>query len=364
MREHILWLLQRHLPAALKPGAGGNVLTKCPFHKGGQERKPSFSVNVETGLFHCFTCHVAGPIQYMLRLLGLPREVVDAEVAAILPELEAGKRKQEFEKEHLFRSRDPFRTDYPLPESLLGVYDWCPTKLTDAGFDARLLQDMEIGFDKQQNRITYPLRDLYGTLTGISGGAMSSVQQPKYLVYQGGRWNTGKTWVKSDFGDWFDEQFPNFTCENHQLIWNYHRVYPRALMAESGQDDTVYVVEGFKACLWMIQCGYYNTVALMGSYISETQQRLLHRLGSTVVLLLDNDNAGRRATTRIARLLWRPLYGHLRIAQYPDEDVKASITDGDDTQPDDYEAQGIHLMVANSLDLPGHLKKWGNDHGR
>lgn len=356
MREHVLSLLERYLPGSVRPGAGGNVQTKCPFHKGGQETKPSFSVNADLGVFNCFTCHVAGPIGYMLRLLGLPRELIDKELKVIQPELDANREKVEFEKKHFFVNRDPFKTNTVLPEALIGVYEWCPTQLLDAGFSIDLLRDYEIGFDRAQQRVTYPLRDMYGNLAGIAGGRTMSTQEPKYLVYQGGynHRETGR-WVHGDFGPWFDEQFPGFKCENHDMLWNFDRVYPRVMSAVSDEDSTVIVVEGYKACLWMIQCGYPNTIALMGSYISETQQRMIHRLGGRVLLLLDNDEPGRRATKRVGKLLWRPLRGRLSVVPYPPEDVQASIaqTSGGDSQPDDYEAHGIHQMVASSL--PFHV---------
>jgi len=175
-------------------------------------------------------------------------------------------------------------------------------------------------------------------------------RRPSCLVYQGSRVHeqTGKR-VVGDFGEWFDEQFPGYRCENHDFIWNYDRVYPRVMQATSEAESTVFLVEGYKACLWMIQCGYVNTVALMGSYISETQQRMLHRLGGQVVLFFDNDNPGRAATKQIGKALWRPLHGRLKVMQYPPEDVEASYSGESDSQPDDYEAQGIHHMVENSL---------------
>lgn len=350
MREHILSLLHRHLPGSVRPGAGGNVQTKCPFHKGGMETKPSFSINVDLGVFHCFTCHVAGSIGYMLRLLGLSRSQIDQELAAIKPQLEANRDAAEFEKKHFFASRDPFKADWELPETLLGVYEWCPNLLLEQGFSMELLQNMEIGFDRLQQRVTYPLRDMYGNLAGIAGGKTLPHQEPKYKVYQGGYRHpqTGQ-YFAGDFGEWFDEQFPGFKCENHDFIWNFDRVYPRAMNAVSEEDSTVYVVEGYKACLWMIQAGFTNTVALMGSYVSETQQRMLHRLGGPVYLFLDNDEPGRRATQRIGRLLWRPLHGRLKVVPYPQEDVEASLSGEGDSQPDDYEAQGVHQMVGNSL---------------
>jgi DNA primase len=350
MREHILALLDRHLPGSVRPGAGGNVLTKCPFHKGGQEVKPSFSVNVDVGVFHCFTCHVAGPIGYMLRLLGLPRQLIEQELKLIQPQLDANREKVAFEKLHFFSNRDPFHAPMVLPETLLGVYDWCPTQLLEAGFEQSLLQDYEVGFDRSQQRITYPLRDMYGNLAGIAGGKTLPQQEPKYLVYQGGSRHpqTGR-WIPGDFGPWFDEEFPGFRCENHDFLWNYDRVYPRVMQATSEVESTVILVEGYKACLWMIQSGYLNTVALMGSYISETQQRMLHRLGGQVYMFFDNDRAGREATNRIGSLLWRPLHGRLKVVQYPPEDVQASFDGESDSQPDDYETPGVHQMVANSL---------------
>jgi len=357
MRDHILALLQRYLPSSLRPGAGGNALTKCPFHKEGQEKKPSFSVNPDLGLFHCFTCHVAGDVRYLLKLLGLPRPQIDIELAVIQPQLDENRRKAEFEKQHLFTNNDPFKARSVLPEALLGVYEWCPSSLLEAGFDMGLLQDMEVGFDRRHNRVTYPLRDMYGNLAGISGGRTMPTQQPKYKVYQGGYKDDHNVFITGDFGEWFDEQFPGFKCENHDLIWNFNRVYPR-VQGMSDPDDTVFVVEGFKACLWMIQCGYLNTVALMGSYVSETQQRMLHRLGGNVMLLLDNDAPGRKAVKRIGQLLWRPLHGRLKVVPYPLEDVQASIHDNADSQPDDYEAQGIHQMVAASLDFHVYMSQY------
>lgn len=187
MREQVLAIVQRHLPGTLRPSGGGNALTKCPFHKEGKETSPSFSVHLDKGVFHCFTCHLAGDIRRLLRLLGLSRESIDVETAIIRPFLDKNRELAELEKQTLFYRQDPFKADYVLPESLLGVYDWCPTRLVEKGFDPLLLQDLEIGFDRRNNRITFPLRDMYGNLAGISGGSMTPDQWPKYKVYQGGR---------------------------------------------------------------------------------------------------------------------------------------------------------------------------------
>lgn len=343
MRDQVFATIQRHMAGPFRPVGGGNVLTKCPFHKGGQEYKPSFSINLEKAVFHCFTCHVAGPIGYLLHLLGIPRELIDNELSVIRPLLERNAETIRLEKQNFFKQNDPFKSDYTLPESILGVYEWAPTQLIERGFSEVLLKDLEIGFDRNGERIMYPLRDLYGNLAGFSGGASRPDQQPKYSVYQGRRKVNGR-FVPSDFGPWFDEQFPDYRCENHDFLWNYHRVYPRILsMGMSDPNATVVIVEGFKACMWMLQAGFINTVALMGSYISDRQQMMLHRLNANIVLFLDNDKAGREAAVWVGEHLWKPMKGRVSVVTYPPEDEQ------DNTQPDDYEPEGLIQMVQERM---------------
>ena len=45
---------------------GDNIQTSCPFHKNGQERKPSFGVNGEIDKCHCFACGWSGTIEEMI----------------------------------------------------------------------------------------------------------------------------------------------------------------------------------------------------------------------------------------------------------------------------------------------------------
>lgn len=151
-------------------------------------------------------------------------------------------------------------------------------------------------------------------------------------------------WIHGDFGDWFDKEHPGFRCENHDFLWNYHKVLPRVM---SEKDATVYLAEGYKACMWMIQAGFVNTVALMGSYISDRQQQMLHRLGATIVLCLDNDAPGRKAALKVGDLLWRPMYGRIKVMQYPKDDV--------DTQPDDYEPEEVRNMVTSAHSFVDHV---------
>lgn len=283
----------------------------------------------------------------LLFKLGLARSQVDAETKAIQPFLQQNLEHWKLRRQHTFIQKDPFRAQVVLPEVVLSLFDHTPTSLIADGFDQKLLSDLDIGFDPKQQRVTYPLRDLYGNLVGISGGTVQKGVYPKYRVYEGGHRGADRRWIPGDFGEMFDEEFPGYRCQNHDVLWNYDRVYAHLL---SDQETTVYVVEGFKACLWMMMAGFWNTVALMGSYISDLQQRLLHRLGGTVVLFLDNDDPGRRATLNVGDLLWKPMHGRVMVVPYPAADAE------DSTQPDDYELDAVRTLEAQKMAFTEHFQ--------
>lgn len=333
MRQKVLSIVEKYLGRGHFSGEE-NVSVRCPFHKGGQETRPSFSINVTNGVWHCFTCKASGPLGKLLRALNLPRNVIDAELHDIKDELKNNEQRQEWKRKIQWVSRDPFLADPILPEIIIKPFEYCPMSLVEAGFDPAWLQWMDVGFDKENNRIIYPVRDIYGNLAGVSGGATIAGQFPKYKVYQGQRNNpeTNQT-IGSDYGPWFDEIYPNYTFKNHRYLWNFDQVYPLIFFSE--QEQTIIIVEGFKACLWLLQHGHSNTVALMGSSMSDHQRTLLHRLRTNVILFLDNDEAGIAGTSKIASDLIKIQPG-VRIALYPN---------ANECQPDDLTAVEITAAI-------------------
>lgn len=347
MRSHVQDLVERYIGRGHYSGEN-NISLRCPFHKGGQESRPSFSVNVDSGAFQCFTCKVSGGLPKLLKLLQLPDSVVDAELRDIRKELEENRERRKWKKKAEWISRDPFLASMILPESLLRPYKLLPLKLQAEGFDTRWLEYMEIGYDRVNNRITYPIRDIYGNLAGLAGGASIAGQYPKYKVYQGGRKDPQTNhWIPSEYGEWFDESYPGYLFHNHDFLWNFDQVYPTLFFTKS-EDQYIILVEGYKACLWVLQSGFSNVVALMGSSLSEKQCSLLNRISARIILFLDQDQAGRKGTIQIGKTLRKLGKSGILVAHYPYVD---------DCQPDDLPGYEVTASITGAIPYPQWLKE-------
>jgi DNA primase len=88
------------------------------------------------------------------------------------------------------------------------------------------------------------------------------------------------------------------------------------------------VVEGFFDCMKVHQAGVRSVVALMGSALYEPQRHALQKRFRHVILLLDGDATGRKASSIVAQKL-RP-HCSVRVVLLPD-----------DVQPDQLPAKDI-----------------------
>ena len=326
-RGAVISTIDRLVPG-LRRGSGTNWIGFCPLH-GEQvgKSKPSFSFNEATGQWHCFAgCGGGGLVQFLKRL-NKPASYIDRTMERLRPLLKEVPRKKLSTRQEggLFRAR------YPLPEKLLGLYDYAPVDLLDAGFDEEVLRDNDVGFDPSLDRIVSPIRDMYGALAGIVGKPISGEGLGKYLVYE--------QEIK-DLG------FRGYFFHNHKYLWRWEKVYPQVY--QSSAPGVVCVCEGFKAALWLVQAGFPLTVALMGTSMSEVQTRFLHRLGTKTVLCLDDDAAGRIGTKKACYKL-KGL--DVRIMRYPYRFF--------DLQPDDLTYGEIHEAILN----PYTLVKWRRQNG-
>lgn len=309
-------LVDRHLPKARR-GNDGEWIAPCPLH---EDSTPSFAINANTGLWICYAECGGGGLARLLYELDYSRKKVDNVLEPIRDDL----RKAAARSTKLPTNHDMFLAEYPLPESVLGIFDVDVDKhhpsLLRTGLDPELLKKFDIGWDRNLHRITFPVRDIYGNLAGISGRRTSREKphpQQKYRFYERE----------------FREHFPGYSVDPARHIWNADQVYAR--LYKGGEDTPVYLVEGYKACLWMIQQGFPNTMALMGSYMTRKKAAFLHQLGCPAYVFLDNDRTGRKKTFKVADQLFGPL-PEVFIVELPW---------GGPEQPDDLAKDELEMVI-------------------
>jgi DNA primase len=307
----------------------------CPFHRkadGREEKGPSFYLNLMTGLWWCHSCHLGGGLRKFLREAGAPTTEFTRN-AYLLEEVA----KNAPPRPDPARPRSP-SSDAPLEEQFLGLFDTIPQQLLepeidddgriDAPYSAEVIRHLDIGLDRVHQRITFPLRDMDCRLIGISGRAIEKGVKPRYKVYD------------KEYLRW---GLPERKLEKSAMLWNYQNVLPQVLFTEP-KDRYVVLVEGFKACMRLVDSGIRSTVALLGSYLAPEQLWLLERLGATVFVMLDNDEAGYNAILPTCLLLSKSL--PVRLVGYEAD------------QPNYLTAEEIHTALDNApFFLPWYISQ-------
>lgn len=316
------------------------ISAACPFHKGGKETRPSFWVNRARGYWGCFTCNTHGSsLKWLLKEMGVRNTGLMSRIEDEEKEHRSGK--ETVGKVRTRRRREgPLGSEYTLPDSLLGVYDWMPTDLIDEGFTPEVLQEHDVGYDRDRDRITFPIRDLEGNLIGISGRTVMHGVQPKYLVYSGPKMSNG-VWEPGELGEWYPD-YSNQGIRNQ--LWRMEKCWDRLNRNESGEEYLI-LVEGYKAAMWLVQLGWTTTVALMGAYLNPNQERIVRRVGVPTYVFLDNNRPGRKGSKKICQ--------RLGISSFRVCEVTYPTKCGEDAQPDDLGEKDIEWALAYSRRVGG-----------
>jgi DNA primase len=303
----------------------------CAFH---DERTPSFSVDPERGLYHCFGCGVGGDaIRFVqeTEALDFPEAVealaerygVRLEREEDDPAAEQRRRRRErlhallersarFYAAYLWDSREAkgareyltanrglseevargFRVGYApsaWDRMMVGAQQsgFTPEELVAAG----LAQRGRGGalYDRFRARIMFPLADARGRVLGFGARAMAGGQGPKYLN----------------------------TSEN-ELYHKGRQLFGIDLARkEAAKSGRVVVVEGYTDVLALHQAGIRESVAIMGTALTQEQLAELARTAPLVVLALDADRSGQEAMLRAARAA-EDRGVELRVAELPE----------------------------------------------
>ncbi len=96
----------------------------------------------------------------------------------------------------------------------------------------------------------------------------------------------------------------------------------------------IILVEGFFDAIKLSILGYPNVVALMGSSLSDTQEKLILSLAEKILLFLDNDETGIEATNQIKERLINRAF--IKVVRYPT---------GDKYQPEDFSKEDLQTLL-------------------
>ncbi len=292
--------------------AGKNYTGFCPFHP--NSRTPAFVVFPDSGTWRCFgQCNEGGDIfRFVMKKEGWDfRQALQYLAQRAGVELEPQTPEKQEEDKHTERLRGlleeavNFYRHYLLRHSsgaaalaYLKKRGLTPATIEAFGLgyapdgweaavnyfkgknyseddllQAGLVSERQQGggvHDRFRNRIMFPIRDTMGKMAGFGARILDPNDIPKFL-------NSPQTAL-------FDKG---------RLLYGLDQA-----RKPIRTQDQVVIVEGYLDVIVLHQAGYTNTVSPMGTALSEDQLRMLKKFTRRIVLALDADAAGEKATLR------------------------------------------------------------------
>ena len=271
----------------------------CPLpNHNGKRNSPSFSANLEKGIFQCFGCGAKGNVLDFAALM----EKADPKDGAALREValklqqcfcpELGEKPGKTEKPVPPKKAEPkderpVVINQPLDFELKGLNAEHPY-LAGRGFTLETIRHFGLGFCGRgllKSRIAIPLHDADGKLVGYAGRVVDdhtiSDENPRYR-FPGKREKDGTV----------------FEFRKTLFLYNGFRI--------KAPVDNLIVVEGFTSVWWLHQNGLPSAVATMGADCSEKQAELILPLvkpAGQVWLMSDGNKAGERHAQTLLSLI-------------------------------------------------------------
>lgn len=333
--RRVQWDRRKSVPAR------GDFWACCPFHT---EKTPSFHADDRKGRYYCFGCKQTGDIfTFLVEKDGLTfPEAVErlAQDAGIpMPQVSPAEEDRERKRTSLYDVMDiaakyfsavlhdatgaqargylsdrglsvsvqqEFRLGY-APDERYGL----KSELAGKGIDPELVEaagllvtgeDIPVSYDRFRNRIMFPINDTRGRVIAFGGRALTSDTTAKYI-------NSPETVL----------------FRKGTVLYNFDRARSAAHAA-----GTIIAVEGYMDVIAMVRAGFSNTVAPLGTALTEDQLALIWRTAPEPLLCFDGDSAGIKAAYRaldLALPLLRPgqslRFAFLPQGKDPDDLLKA-----------------------------------------
>ena len=174
--------------------SGNNIQTNCPFHKEGQERKPSFGINKNTGECHCFGCGWSGTLSEMIsNCFGKDDFGVYGNKWLIRNFLSvAVESRPDIDVDFCRRKKITSETKKYISEQELDSYRYTHPYMYKRKLTDEIIDLFDIGYDKSTECITFPNRDINGNCLFIARRSVKTkffnypqdVEKPVYGLYE------------------------------------------------------------------------------------------------------------------------------------------------------------------------------------
>lgn len=336
---------------------GGNFWARCPFH---HEKTASFCVSSQKQFYHCFGCGKSGDvITFIMEIESL--DFFDAvkflaeRVKMPLPNIQYDddkikEQKRQRERDYnLLRDTALFYVGNLKKEQAFKHVEY----ILNRGIKSAMVQKFGIGAS-----LNYDDLPLYLSSKGYSEdemircGVVDKNKNGKLFDSLGGRLIIpiinafgqvvafgGRLLEKADFAKYKNTKETGVFLKSKTL---FNLVNVKKLKNEVGLDGII-IVEGYMDVISMVQAGFENVVASMGTSLTKDQARILKRYTEKVYISYDGDFAGQKASVR-----------GLEILKEEGLEVKVvSLPDGLD--PDDvckkFGKEGYRKLIENAMPL-------------
>jgi DNA primase len=333
--------------------AGKHYKGLCPFHS---EKTPSFMVNEEKQIFHCFGCGAGGDVFTFLMKVGnfsFPQAVEELakRYGVTLPsrELSPAKKKEMAKREILFqinqmaseyfhdllyrqREGDEGRrylsqrglSEKIIKEHRLGYslerWDGLVQHLQEKKVSLELAWELGLIFPKKRGgwydafrgRILFPIFDLHQRVVGF-GGRLIREGEPKYL-------NSPESSIY------------------HKGEILYGLQVAKGYIPEK---DCVIIAEGYFDLLTLHQFGLKHNVATLGTALTAQHVRILKRYTKNLITVFDADEAGIKASLRALPLFLEEEVAGKTVLLPEGEDPDEFLRKGN---LEDFEERVIHAV--------------------
>lgn len=278
----------------------------CPFHN---EKTPSFTVNDSKRFYHCFGCGAHGDaIKFESEISGLSYKesaILIAKDAGIeIPEVSKKKQREYEEEDYLLnlvkqasefyrsnlnqRARKYFHergiSDSMIEKFELGyspgrgkLYEYFKKKSVKIEFllKAGLVKKKDDGkvYELFNNRVIFPIKNIYNKIVGFGGRVLDDslpkyINSPETVLFKKGELMYGENYAAS-----------SAHVKNYSIL-----------------------VEGYMDVIALQSRGYPETVASLGTAVSEKHLQKLWKFGREVICCLDGDTAGIRASKKLINI--------------------------------------------------------------